>query len=471
MSDSITSEKSSKGNSSQPAGGNPSSSGSKPAKKPVVRIDIEDIVKGIRRLDHHFAKSRDGSLYHYEHGVYRPGGEEAIEEVVADLFETVWNRFNEYAGHYATEAIRYFKAKSPRLWEPEEINPDVINTKNGLLDVSGDFPELSGHSPRYLSQVQIPVDYDPSAECPAWEKFLSEVWPKDSMDMAWEVFAWMMTPWNAIQQAVILCGTGRNGKGRFIAGLTAFIGPDNVTTKSLDEIEGDRFSRAALYGMLGNICADIKGGRLVSSGAFKLITGGDRLTGEEKFKPPFQFKPFVKLLFSLNDPFKSDDTSYGFMRRLLGVPFPNKFLEGGTDEDLHKLDARLAAPGELSGVLNRALMEMPRLREYRRFHYGPSVEEATRELRREVDPNRGIIEPIFEDNPSRHVPCWKAYDEVKKAFLAAGHPVPTLQAFGRIMQKVFPHIRLGSRRDPEDEYRSKRVYCGIGWAIPTKDGQ
>jgi hypothetical protein len=35
--------------------------------------------------------------------------------------------------------------------------------------------------------VQLPVKFDPSARCPAWDKFISEVFPGDSEAIAWEI--------------------------------------------------------------------------------------------------------------------------------------------------------------------------------------------------------------------------------------------------------------------------------------------
>src|SRR5260370_15566150 len=95
---------------------------------------------------------------------------------------------------------------------------------------------------------------------------------------------------------------------------------------------------------------------------FKQITGGDAIVGEYKFRDAFSFTPYSRLLFSANHPPQSKDASKAFFDRWLVIPFDRTFR--GTDTELPRatLDARLAAPSELSGALNKAAAAFLRLR-------------------------------------------------------------------------------------------------------------
>jgi putative DNA primase/helicase len=70
----------------------------------------------------------------------------------------------------------------------------------------------------------------------------------------------------------------------------------------------------------------------------------------------FEYLQFAKLLFSANQPPRSDDSTQGFFRRWIVVPFSRTFEEGARDTiPRAELDSKLADPVELSGVLNKAL--------------------------------------------------------------------------------------------------------------------
>jgi len=84
-----------------------------------------------------------------------------------------------------------------------------------------------------------------------------------------------------------------------------FLGRRNVAAKTLQRIEGNRFSIGGLFGKLANICADLPAQDLSSTAMFKSLTGGDEVTGEHKFLNEFAFTPFARLIFSANRPPKS----------------------------------------------------------------------------------------------------------------------------------------------------------------------
>src|SRR5579864_3861141 len=69
----------------------------------------------------------------------------------------------------------------------------------------------------------------------------------------------------------------------------------------------------------------------------------------------FEFTPFARLVFSANRLTGSDDASQAFFDRWLIVPFPNRFRQTRWEAPRHVLQARLCAPSELSGALNKAL--------------------------------------------------------------------------------------------------------------------
>ena len=329
----------------------------------------------------HFARDPGGKLYHFSGGVYQPKGETRVKALVKRLLEASGNAAK-WTVHRASEVLEYIRIDAPELWSRPPL--DIVNVRNGLLCTSD--RELHPHTPQHLSTVQLPVQYDASADCPAWKKFIEEVFPRDALALPWEVAAWLMIPYTSIQKAVLLLGEGANGKSTFLEALTRFIGKPNVTNLSLHRLESDRFSVARLVGRLANICPDLPSAHLAGTSVFKALTGGDVMTGERKFVDSFEFEPFARLVFSANQPPRSEDNSAGFFRRWLVVPFTRTFDEtNGKVVPRAVLDARLSDPAELSGVLNQALAYLPEVLR-RGVGETASMRNAWGEFRTSTDP-------------------------------------------------------------------------------------
>jgi hypothetical protein len=259
-------------------------------------ISVDKIAEAITAKNQ-FARDAGGKLYVYRGGRYQPDGGSFIHKQVKHFLERL-GLSSKWTSHKAEEVVKYIEVDAPLLWERPPLN--VVNLLNGLLDVT--TRRLSPHSPDFLSPVQIPVKFDPDARCEMWDKFIGEVFPADSEAIAWEIPAWLMTPDTSIQKAILLTGDGSNGKSTYLRGLVAFLGRQNISAVSLHNLENNRFSVARLVGKLANICADLPATDLTSTSIFKAITGGDPVPAEYKFKESFDLFPYVRLVFSANQP-------------------------------------------------------------------------------------------------------------------------------------------------------------------------
>ena len=257
-----------------------------------------------------FAQDAGGQLYVFESGAYRPHGEAHIAQRVKSILVTNGDS-KRWSSHRAREVFEFIRVDAPHVWEMPPA--DTLNLQNGLLDMA--TRTLRPHTPKHLSAVQLPVTYHPSATCPAWEAFLSQVMPEDCRALAYELAALIMRPDPSCQQAVLCIGEGANGKSTFLAALTAFFGRENVSGLSLQRLEGDKFSVVRLLGKLANICPDLPSDHLTSTSTFKSLTGGDLITAERKFQTSFEFISIARLIFSANHYPLSKDSSAAFFRR------------------------------------------------------------------------------------------------------------------------------------------------------------
>jgi putative DNA primase/helicase len=348
--------------------------------KEKIPTDAAAVAKWILIQGDRFARDGGGRLFHFRRGAYSPRGERRVQAQVKHYF-TAHKISGAWSNHKARETTEYLLADAQELWESPPLGK--IAVLNGLLDVES--RTLEEHTPAHLSAVQLPIEFDPAATCPAWEGFVQKVFPADALALAWELLAWLMIPFTGIQKAVLLMGEGGTGKSTFLSAVKAFLGRSNVSAMPLHRLESDRFAVGGLVGKLANICADLPSRDLAGTSVFKAITGGDELTAEHKFKDSFSLLPFARLIFSANRPPKSPDATEAFFERWIVVPFDRKFRGQKGEIPRHKLDAQLADPRELSGALNRALEALPGVLE-RGITVAPSMRAAHAAFRETTDP-------------------------------------------------------------------------------------
>jgi putative DNA primase/helicase len=342
-----------------------------------IKPSLGDAIMGRYR----FAKDRGGELYVYSRGVYRRESEETIREEILSILNA-WGMVKFWKKSLGEEIEEYIRVSGiPRLDEKPPM--DCINVLNGIVDIK--TGQLRDHTPDLLSPVQIQIEYDPAATCPAWESYLHSTFDKEIHPLIWQLVGWLLTPDTSAQKAVLLVGAGGNGKSVLLDALIRILGRQNLSAKTLQQLDDDRFSCADLYGRLANICADIPNTEMKSSSMFKAIVSGDMIDAQHKHRSPFSFQPYARLVFSANSFPRSTDATDGFFRRWLVIPFEKSFDGTGERRNKAELDRELQAPGELSGVLNMALIALENFRKFG-FQESKKVAEAGLTFRETTDP-------------------------------------------------------------------------------------
>ena len=304
----------------------------------TARIASDMIEKGlIVATDDHTLHTYDESL-----GRYVP----AEVPIRADLIQLLGDS---WTPSRADTVLRWLSDFAPRLWDSPPL--DRVNVRNGILDLQTE--ELAPHSKDFLSPVQIDAEWHPGAECPRIDRFVAEVFPSDSEQLFFELAGLYITPDTRQQMAVILNGNGSNGKSATIEVLTRLLGRRNVSNVSLHELCARGASTAQLYGKLLNTFTDIPDTAIMDTSNFLKLVDGRRsaISVDRKYRGPFTFRPFARLLFSANRALRSPDTSHSHLRRWLAIPYSNSFRG---KEDRFLID-KLTTPQEISGLLTRAV--------------------------------------------------------------------------------------------------------------------
>jgi len=162
--------------------------------------------------------------------------------------------------------------------------------------------------------------------CPKTLKAFKE-WVGDKWILLFEIIGYTLYPRYDLHKAVMLIGEGRNGKSTYLRFVKDILGRENVASVSLQDLtdETKRFAVAELYHKLANIYADLPNRALKHTGRFKILTGEDTIMAERKFRDPFPFVNYAKLLFSANELPRVSDMTIAFWRRWLVIEFPNQF--------------------------------------------------------------------------------------------------------------------------------------------------
>lgn len=326
----------------------------------------------------------EGSMfYEYSSGVWRHLPEYKLKRRIRELFQSV--RKNLYRSWMGEQAIDMLKIAVP---ETQELNPrkDLINLMNGMLDTN--TFQLLPHDPSYFSTTQIQRNYEPEAKCERFQQFVAEIMEDDAERVAviQEIMGYLLTADTKIHMAYFFFGGGSNGKSLLADIITSLVGEDNVANISLKDLEKP-FRRSNLIGKTVNIATENENPKGFNSQTFKAVVSGDRIMVERKFENPVSYVPICKLLFAVNRLPSSQDTTYGFFRRMFILPFRRRFSGDQADPNLkQKLET------ELPGILNWALEGLHRLRQQNfRYTHSAVVEAAIEQYREEQTPLKSFM--------------------------------------------------------------------------------
>lgn len=124
----------------------------------------------------------------------------------------------------------------------------LINLQNGTFEISENGQTLREQRREDFLKYQLSFEYDPSARCPLFDKYLQRVLPDtDCHKVLAEYMDYIFTTGLKLEKAAILYGSGANGKSVFFEVVNALIGPDNICSYSLQNLtKYDSYQRAEL---------------------------------------------------------------------------------------------------------------------------------------------------------------------------------------------------------------------------------
>lgn len=226
----------------------------------------------------------------------------------------------------------------------------LLNCKNGVVDLEDGT--LHPHDPELMMRRQTPVEYDPDAECPTFEKFLQRVQP-DDQNRAYlqRIVGYSITASTGEQSLFIHHGPPAAGKSVFLRIMEAILGPDlsrviPPTTLLAKRVEQHPTDISGLEGRRMLQMSEVPQGARLDEAVVKRMTGEETITARGMNQDFRDFRILGKVHIAANDlPRISDDRATH--RRIHIVPWTVEIPPH--ERDLGLADRVLA--DELPGVL------------------------------------------------------------------------------------------------------------------------
>lgn len=247
-------------------------------------------------------------------------------------------------------------------------NKTVINTQTHEVwidDLTGAI-EVRDHSPDSNQLGVTSFDYDPDADCPLFDETLMSIFKhdqhrEDTIRHLIELIGYSIQDNKNLATWVMLQGGGSNGKTVILELLSKLAGGRTLAI-DIQDIDTARSAHvgASLVGKLVVIDDDVASNEKLPDGALKKLSENKSMTANPKFKESFEFRNTAIPWLAANEWPYAKDGSYGMQRRANVFQLATRFNPGDSDYDPHRSD-RLVS--ELSGIFNKALIGLSRLRQ------------------------------------------------------------------------------------------------------------
>lgn len=201
----------------------------------------------------------------------------------------------------------------------------VMSFQNGTLELdTGTFREHRQSD--YVSLI-LSYNYDASAQCPNWRKFINEITADEPHreELLQQIAGYILYPTCKFQKIFVLIGEGSNGKSIYLNMLEQVYDRRNCTYVDPVNMQNE-FWLIHLKDSLLNFATEIGTDFARSENILKMLSDGTTIQACYKGQNHITFEPRAKLVFACNAMPKTQ-TIRGMERRLQFIEFPVKFVD------------------------------------------------------------------------------------------------------------------------------------------------
>ncbi len=404
--------------------------------KHFVVLSVSDLLRTVKAQG--FALARKNDFIFLFNGEY-------WREINRDAMKDFLGKAAEKLGVSRLEAQHYdFKDKLYKQFLAaghfDQVEPDkgqvLINLQNGTFEISATVQTLREFRSEDFLRHQLPFDYDPQAQSPLFNGYLARVLPEPELRaIVAEYFGYVFTKRLKLEKALLLYGSGANGKSVLFDVMNAVLGKENTSNFSLSDLLQEH-NRALIANKLLNYGSEINAS--VTRDTFKNLVSVEPIMARLKYGNSFMMEDYAKLCFNCNELPKDIEQTEAYFRRLLIVPFAVTIPANEQDPEL----AQKIIANEMSGVFNWILSGLQRLLKHKRFTHSETVRKAIADYREDSDSAACFIK---EAEPSDSEGLLKDVYASYRAYCSDSGVKPLGKVnFGRRLQANGYEIDLGT---------------------------
>jgi len=287
--------------------------------------------------------------------------------------------------------------------------------EEGTVNPKKAKPIIRKYSKDHFFLKKLAVNYNEEHKvCPRLDEMFSEYVSKRDLPLLYEIPAyclWRSYPENKIPT---LWGYGKNGKTQYLEAIKHLLGEENTEHWSSEGLS-EKFSVATLEGKYANLGSEEKVLGVKNVGILKDLSGGGTLTAQNKFKDPFAFKPWCKIILMTNRLPSSPVTDDAWMRRQLLLNFPNQFIKDGKIPPIKDI-METVKQEEWEGLMYKLINEyLPKLiRNDWTFTNEMSIDELRAYYTQQTQPELTYINLFYDKSLSKYTPCVEFNEECSK---------------------------------------------------------
>ena len=259
--------------------------------------------------------------------------------------------------------IKYVKTKAPYYESMGRKGRTVFNNATfHWKDMT-----VRKHSSKDRATASLGVDFDPEAECPVFDRYISQLanGDKNMRTTFYQIAGYVASHSQKHSKLVLLVSQGGSGKSVYLKTLEALVGTEYTSKLSISEINNPNraFDRLDLLDSRLNIVHELGEKETMNSifsANVKKIVSGEEISCERKFGSRTTFTPKISMIVVASNhcPLFEGMPSESIRRRLLILNITKVLAPEEQDEMLfQKIKA------ELAGVFNKAVKYYQLLKE------------------------------------------------------------------------------------------------------------
>ena len=401
-------------------------------------ISIDTVLKIAKNNNWGLCKNHS-FIYLYNGSYWNEIDKEAFQKFLGNASEIMGvPLFSAKYYKFKKELYEQFLATAYLEAKPTSADNVLINLKNGTFEINTKGTQLRPYNSNDFITYQLPFEYNPEAQAPLFKTYLNEVLPDiERQNVLAEYIGFVFIKHNSNrlkeEKALILYGTGANGKSVFFEVISALLGDENISNYSLQSLTNENgYFRAKLANKLVNYASEING--KLESSIFKQLVSGEPVEARLPYGEPFTLKQYAKLIFNCNELPKEVEQTNAYFRRFLIIPFDVTIPPEKQDKNLHNK----IIEKELSGVFNWVLEGLNRLLAQKGFSNCSAAEEAVADYKKQSDSVKMFIdENDYTISPNEYTLIKEIYIRYRQYCSEDGYRPVSKVNFSKRLKKIF----------------------------------